>query len=130
MKDIVNANKNRNGYAYTHKPLTKTNQKIIKFANENGFTINLSANNLKQADEYKNLNVGPVVVILPHDFKGTKGETPKGNRFIVCPAQTQDRMTCEKCKLCQKNRGIIVGFKAHGIHKHQVTRISNSYETI
>ena len=34
------------GSTYTHKPLTPTNRALVREANENGFTVNLSANNL------------------------------------------------------------------------------------
>ncbi len=33
------------GSTYTHKPLTPTNRALVREANENGFTVNLSANN-------------------------------------------------------------------------------------
>jgi hypothetical protein len=124
LAELVQANQGRKGYTYTHKPATKENAEAIKQANEKGFTINLSANSLAQADELKALNIGPVVAIISSEFKGHKGETPKGNRFIVCPAQLNDKTTCATCQLCQKQRGIIVGFLAHGNSKNRVNVIA------
>ena len=40
-------------------------KRIIKEANQNGFTVDLSANNLAHADKLKALNIAPVVVVLP-----------------------------------------------------------------
>jgi hypothetical protein len=121
LANLVKANKGRKGFSYTHKPVlneqdkcSAANRKAIRSANRNGFTINLSANNLNHADTLVNLDIGPVVSIVaadsPDSFK-----TNAGNRVIVCPAQTRDDITCAKCKLCaQSNRKVIIGFKAHG----------------
>ena len=65
LRSLVRANKNKRGFTYTHKPLfRKTEKQAIKEANENGFTINLSADSLEQADRLKNLAIGPVVVVV------------------------------------------------------------------
>ena len=79
LRDLIAANSNKKGFTYTHyDPLYKKNAEIIKEANDNGFTINLSANNLKEVDVYVSLNIGPVVTILPKDAeKVTK--TAHGN---------------------------------------------------
>jgi hypothetical protein len=124
LKELVKANIGKKGFTYTHKPMTKENVKAVEFANKNGFTINLSGNSLVHADELKSLGIAPVVAVLPSDFQGDKGETPKGNRFIVCPAQTKEGVTCSTCQLCSKQRNIIVAFKAHGMAKGAVNQIA------
>lgn len=126
LNDLIEANKGKRGFTYTHKPVldNKRNAKLVQFSNQNGFTVNLSANNLSQADDLKALNIGPVVSILPSDFVDTKGVTPKGNRFVVCPAQTKEGVTCSSCQLCSKQRNIIVGFLAHGMAKKSVDLIT------
>lgn len=119
LKALVEANRGRKGFTYTHKPMTAENMEAVKHANENGFTVNLSANNLRHADELKALNVGPVVVVLPSD-QTENTVTPNGNKVVVCPAVIRDDVTCSSCGLCQKQRGAIVGFPAHGTAKKKV----------
>jgi len=127
LRAIVKANKGRKGFTYTHKPMTEENQALVKEANENGFTINLSGNNLKHADELKALGIAPVTAIIP-DNAPNKGETPAGNRWIACPAQTRENVSCATCKLCSvSNRGIIVAFKAHGISKKKIMVASEAF---
>ena len=47
LKKLVNANKGKRGYTYTHKHKNTDNYKKIKYANDNGFTVNLSADSIK-----------------------------------------------------------------------------------
>jgi hypothetical protein len=125
LHDLVNANRGKLGFTYTHKPMTIANMREIKYANNNGFTVNLSANNLVHADELSNLGIGPVAVVLPsYQLENTK--TPDGRAVIVCPAVTKKNITCAKCKLCasNKNNRPIVGFPAHGTSKKKVTIIA------
>lgn len=113
---LVAAVRHLRGWTYTHySPKNQENADAIKAANDNGFVVNLSADSLTQADEYANLKIAPVCVILPKDanFRGNK--TPNGLPIVVCPAQTQEEMSCDKCKLCTvRDRKSIVGFLAHG----------------
>lgn len=79
MKKLVKALKGLEVFGYTHKPVIQTkgvskrliqsNAKKIKYCNDNNVVINLSANNLKHADELIDLNIGPVVSILPNEQK-------------------------------------------------------------
>lgn len=112
---IVAANKGRAGFGFTHyDPGLKHNARAIEMANQNGFTLNLSANNLAHADALYKLGVAPVVVVLPQDV--TKHfKTPGGNHVSVCPAAVREGMTCAQCGICQnKDRKAIIGFPAHG----------------
>lgn len=111
---IVEANKGRRGFTYTHKTRANHNLSIIESANDAGFTINLSADNLAHADMLADKSNAPIAAIVPMDHP-EKSVTPKGRRVIVCPAQTRDNVTCESCGLCALSwRGFIVGFRAHG----------------
>lgn len=111
-------------WTYTHKPLNKNNLKAIKNAILNGFVVNASADNLKEADSFKKKNV-PVVVVLPKDSPDTVF-TPKGNKVVVCPAQRNEKSNCSNCMLCQKaNRSVVIGFRAHGNGKNKATKIAN-----
>ena len=127
FRAIVSANKGRKGYTYTHKPMTEENQALVKEANEAGFTVNLSGNNLAHADRLKALGVGPVTAIVPENAPD-KGVTPEGNRWIACPAQTRENVSCASCKLCSvASRGIIIAFKAHGTSKKKAMIASESF---
>jgi len=87
----------------------------------------LSANNIKEADELKKLDKNiPVVVILPMNAPKVQ-TTAEGNKIVVCPAQTRDKVTCSKCKLCAiPDRSYIIGFLAHGIQKKLVNKLASS----
>lgn len=125
LSALVSANKGKRGFTYTHKPMTnKRNRNAIRKANDGGFTINLSANNLSHADTLADLEIAPVVTVLPSDTVGKTLKTPQGRKVIVCPATYRDDVTCKSCGLCQKNRAAIVGFPAHGVSKKRASAIA------
>lgn len=120
LDELVRANEGRRGFTYTHRPLrTPEERDAVRAANERGFTINLSADHVSEADELAALNIGPVVVTLPHD-EPAPDMTPAGRPIVVCPAVACEAdggepMTCAQCKLCQnRQRKSIVGFPTHG----------------
>jgi hypothetical protein len=125
---LVKANDGRKGFTYTHKPVNKgefrKNAEAVSAANNFGFTVNVSADSLVEADELYDLNIGPVVVTLPSDAPQVS-KTPKGRHVIACPAE-DDKVDCMRCGLCQKaSRKAIVGFRAHGVRKSAVNKRLN-----
>lgn len=153
LGELVKANRGKRGFTYSHKPLTgphgKANAAAIKAANQNGFTINLSADNLVECDELAATGVGPVVVVLPESagrkFKGAEWlesieeyraryaetfgprgiVTPNGQSVKVCPATYLDT-SCADCQLCQRQaRKVPVGFPAHGASKRKADKIAS-----
>ena len=132
MAQLVQANKRRKGFTYTHKkPGVGANARVVAAANAGGFTVNLSANNVKEADSYMKLGIAPVVTILPSTAVsglGTPGvfhaTTPGGYRLVVCPASREgSEMTCDRCGVCQiANRKTIIGFPAHGVRKQSLDK--------
>lgn len=121
---LVSANAGRRGFTFTHKPMLGrkqlTNRVAVNSANRNGFTINLSANSLAQADALARLKIAPVAVVLPSD---APIRTPAGRRVVVCPAE-RIGITCAECELCQNvGRHSIVGFKAHGQASNLISNI-------
>lgn len=122
--DLVSANKGKFGYTYTHKPLTKENRKLIRYANKNGFCINISCESVKQADLL--LKQGfPTCLIVNSNLTQKVIKTPKGNKIVICPSQTMG-LTCSNCKLCYKiDRNFIIGFKSHGTCKKYINKILN-----
>jgi len=116
------------------------NRCIVAVANTVEFTINLSANNPAQADALADLEIGPVVTVLAHDYarravrhraKNRPDEwaetiaewrdriaplprhTPAGRRIAICPA-TYTAATCKSCGARAKAREAVIGFPAHG----------------
>lgn len=127
LGQLVAANKGRRGFTYTHKPLNrKAEQTAVKEANANGFTINVSTDNLAMADKAMAMAIAPVVTILPAVTEGKVVLTPAGNKVLVCPEYTKG-WTCQKCQLCAvPNRNYAIGFPAHGIWKKKVNLIASS----
>lgn len=129
LADLVRANVGRRGFAFTHKPLTTdADRQAVRGANGGGFTINLSADTLAQADARAELECGPVVVVLPEDAPA-RLMTPGGRHVVVCPAETHAALDCARCALCAiRNRKVIVGFRAHGQMKNTVSGIAKGAE--
>jgi hypothetical protein len=120
LSRIVSANRGKRGFTYTHKPMIGGNVDAVRDANVNGFTVNLSADTIAEADAKHALGIAPVAVVLPHDATHG-GITPAGNRVVLCPATQRKDVTCETCKLCAwPERKVIIGFPAHGSRKKQV----------
>jgi hypothetical protein len=117
LRALVSANDGRRGFTYTHKPMTSAkNRRAVAQANAGGFTVNLSADTLAEADELSELGIAPVVVILDSP-EGERRDTvtPGGRAVATCPATYRDDVTCATCQLCQRQgRKVIVGFPAHG----------------
>jgi len=123
MEMLVRANAGRRGFTYTHKPMTPDNARMVRDANDAGFTVNLSANSLEHADQLADIGAGPVVTILPADAPA-KLVTPAGRPVVVCPAQTRDDVSCATCQLCARaDRPTIVGFLAHGAGAKKAERV-------
>jgi len=131
LSRIVTANHGKRGFTYTHKPVVgssvaRANAAAVAAANRDGFTINLSANTLGEADTLASLSIGPVVVVLD----AVEGErvdtaTPDGRRVVTCPAMYRDNVSCATCKLCAvRDRSVIVGFPAHGASKKKAAAIA------
>jgi hypothetical protein len=131
LRTIVASVKNRKlrAFTYTHYKPQGENLAELEHAISNGFTINLSANSLDEADKFKALGF-PVAVVLPANTdKGLRSfNTEKGNKVVVCPTNYNENITCSSCLICansSKERAI-VGFVAHGVGKNKATIASAS----
>jgi len=118
-------------FGYTHKPMDrKENRDIIRYCNDNGVTINLSANNPTHADYLLSLGIGPVSVTLPEDLSTKDIRTPEDRRIIICPAVLSEKVTCSSCggnpgPLCwRRDREFIVGFPAHGFRVRKASEVA------
>lgn len=123
LGELVKANIGKRGFTYTHKTNNPENFQWIRAANEWGFTVNLSANDLDHADQLADTKAGPVVTVLPIDGP-RKLFTPKGRPVITCPATYMENVSCATCKLCAiSTRHTIIGFPAHGNAKAKVQKV-------
>ena len=123
LTKLVVANQGKCGFTYTHKPPTKRNLKLIRKANDAGFTINLSGNNINHAIELTKHNL-PVATVIPID--SPKYQVINGHKIVTCPAAYRDT-DCATCKLCQvRDRSYIIGFPAHGTSKKKANLIAMS----
>jgi hypothetical protein len=127
LRALVAANRGRRGFTFTHKTHTRYTN-VYKRAIAAGFTVNLSADSLKEADRLQKRGL-PTVVLLPADAPDRGIKTPGGHAVVVCPAQTS-HLTCASCQLCAKPfRHSIVGFKAHGQSKALIPEIVRQKRT-
>ena len=127
LRQLVDANRGKRGFTYTHKPMAHgDNIAAVREANQGGFTVNLSGNTLEHADELSDLDIGPVVVVLPSD-QMTATKTPAGRAVAICPAVLSDSVTCKSCGLCAiADRKAIVGFPAHGAAHKKASAIASA----
>lgn len=126
LKRLVRANRGKRGFTFTHKPMTPVNIAAVSEANAAGFTINLSANTLANADRLADTKAGPVVVVLDA-AEGVRHTvtTPAGRTVETCPATYRDDVSCATCQLCQRvDRKVIVGFPAHGVSKKAAAAVA------
>jgi len=126
MRELIAANTGKRGFTFTHKPLNRANRVLVKEANDKGFTVNLSANDLVHADTLAALDIGPVVVVLPeHQTRPTR--TPSGRVVAICPATLAEHVTCQSCGLCAlRDRAAIIGFPAHGNGKKKASAVASA----
>lgn len=112
---LVAANVGRLGFSYTHHDVVGNleNRKIITALNSQGFTVNLSADNLVHADVLYDTGCGPVAAIVSATNR-TNMLTPKGRKVVICPAYTRPGTTCSSCKLCARQRDFIIGLPEQG----------------
>jgi len=114
---LVEANRWKHGFTFTHYRPTAENAAAILAANASGFCINLSADGLAEAERFARLGIAPVVTLLPEPITGAV-TTPRGWTIVPCLAQLHDFITCVVCRLCEKiDRSEIVGFVPHGSQK-------------
>lgn len=134
MAQLVEAQRGKRGFTYTHHDMAHAgNREAVAHANQSGFTVNLSANDLGHADELAALGIGPVVVVVPSDTKDNT-YTPKGRKVVLCPATQREDVSCATCQLCQRPSGlvgrVIVAFPAHGISKKKADAVARKVFSI
>lgn len=124
LQQLVNANRGRKGYTYTHHILNDHNIEAIKDANSKGFTINASCESVDDADRVMSEHHIPAVAVVNSEESRRFFTTSSGRKVITCPATIHDNVTCATCGLCQQSdRQFVIAFPAHGNAKKTVNGI-------
>ena len=119
LRGLIAANSGRRGYTYSHHNLALgENLALIRQANRQGLTINVSTESELAADRAVAAGL-PAVVAVPSTETRTAWDTPAGNRVVVCPAQRDgSTVDCATCQLCyQRPAALVIAFVAHGTSK-------------
>jgi hypothetical protein len=116
--------KHLKSFTYTHHDIKKgENLSLMRYANRNGFIINVSTESESAADEAINAGL-PAVIVANSDERRTTWRTSAGNTVLVCPAQQSDTRTCADCQLCHKRASkVIIAFLAHGTGKRKANEV-------
>ncbi len=125
---LVAANHGKRGFTFTHKRSSHALD-AVQYCNANGFTVNLSADTLEEADQL--WPYGPVAVLLPGGC-ARETRTPVGRLVRQCPATYKDWVDCSRCGICaDRHRArAIVGFPAHGLRQREVSEIATGVRHI
>lgn len=111
----------RNIFSYTHC------WDIILREQWNNVSMLASIDSIDQVEFAKQNGYAPALVVSEH--KDTKAYYINGSdvKWVPCPAQTKENISCSTCRLCMKadwifenNMGIT--FKAHGIKKNSIKK--------
>ena len=131
LRLLDEAYKDKIAFTYTHKPVLDNDNNAEAIRSVKHLKINLSANNLDQADKLMAMKIAPVTTLLMNSSTTVKTlTTPSGNRVVVCPATYRDSGPGSSCKdcgngrpLCSRDRDYIIGFPAHGYAYKQVEKV-------
>ena len=131
LYQLTRANKGRKGFTYTHYPInTHYNVQCVEAANQEGFTINVSCDSLRECDKIQDITDAPLVVVLRSDETRTAFRTDGGQKVVVCPTYYIPDTACDTCQLCYQSRNrAIIGFPAHGSKKKTINiKLEGSHE--
>lgn len=124
LRQLIDANKGRKGFTYTHHVLNDHNVICLQNANSLGFTVNASTESVEVADQVMTMHGIPAVAVVSSDKTDRFYRTESGRKVITCPATIHESVTCATCGLCQQSdREFIIAFPAHGVAKKTVNVI-------
>ena len=124
LRKLIDANKGRKGFTYSHHVLNEHNVICLQNANGMGFTVNASCESVDDADRVMTEHQIPAVAVIPSTESRRFFNTSSGRKVIVCPATIHENVTCNTCGLCQKaDREFVIAFPAHGVAKKTVNEI-------
>ena len=132
LLELVAAARHTRGFTYTHKPVlgdgpeAVANRRKLReirmfWSSRPGLVVNLSGDGLEHADQLCDLDLLPVVVVLPQGSRRVQ-HTPAGRRVAICPALHGESTSCLTCMLCARaDRDFLIGFPAHGSSRRRVS---------
>ena len=124
LRQLIDANKGKKGYTYTHHILNDHNVIAIQNSNALGFTISASCESVDDADRVMTEYGIPAVAVVNSEKTDRFYKTESGRKVITCPATIHEDVTCATCGLCQiADRQFVVAFPAHGTAKKTVNQI-------
>lgn len=108
---------NAPAYTYTHS------WRKVDRASWQGVSVLASIEDTRDGLEALERGYAPAVVVP--QFDGDRAFVRDGVRWIPCPAQTRDNVSCADCKLCMnadalRDRGAGIAFEAHGTGKKKL----------
>ena len=124
LNKYVDACKRLKAWTYTHYPISKANNlKLLKDANKNGLTVNISTETEHQAMQSVENKLPTVIVVKStetrksYNLKDIHGNTKA--TVVICPQQISNKsITCSECMLCySRPYNIVIGFLAHNAFK-------------
>lgn len=125
LKGLINANKGKKGFTYSHHILNDHNVIALQNANALGFTVNASCESVDDADRVMSEHNIPAVAVVHSEETRRFFTTTNGRKVITCPAALHPgKVTCATCGLCQQaDREFVIAFPAHGVSKNKVNAI-------
>ena len=124
LKQLINANKGRKGFTYSHHILNDHNIISLQNANSLGFTVNASCESVDDADRVMTEYNIPAVAVVNSNETRRFFTTTNGRKVVTCPATIHENVTCSTCGLCQQSdRQFVIAFPAHGASKNKVNAI-------
>ena len=125
LKGLINANKGKKGFTYSHHVLNDHNVIALQNANGLGFTVNASCESVDDADRVMSEHNIPAVAVVNSEESRRFFTTTNGRKVITCPAALHPgKVTCATCGLCQQSdREFVIAFPAHGASKKKVNAI-------
>lgn len=124
LRQLIDANKGRKGFTYSHHVLNDHNVIALQNANALGFTINASCESVDDADRVMTEYNIPAVAVVHSEKTDRFYKTSNGRKVITCPATIHENVTCATCGLCQvADREFVIAFPAHGVAKKTVNQI-------
>ena len=121
---LVHANRKKFGFTFSHHLLTHHNVRLMRMANDGGFTVNVSCDTPHDAIAVMRQHGLPAVTLLPKSAPNS--QWIEGVQIVACPHEKNpDRIKCVNCRLCTKaDRKFIIGFRPHSIFAAVAERIA------
>ena len=131
LREVTRANKRRKarGFGYCHYDVLDNwrNRESLTRANQDGFTLNASANNIPHALRIKAAAPAlPIAVMVPSDYT-IKSQVIDGLHIVLCPNHWNKAIDCQRCGLCAiSDRDYAIALPAHGTAKKAANVIARS----